>query len=220
MLYGLRINGIDTMEHYGLVLLSDLKVSAPELKEAYTDIPGSDGSLNMSFALTGCPTYKDRNIIGTLFKRADDFSFTPIMAAISNDYHGTVVNLQLPSDLDHFYKGVIQFGVMAGYNSCRIPFSAHVHPWRYKNEITTVTRDDLTTNYKTLNLNNERRSVVPSITVTAETTLLWGTSTYTIGTGTHLVPDICLKQGSNTLKAKLTTATSGSITVTYQEASL
>ena len=220
MLYGIKINGADTLLTYGLYLLSDLKISAPALKEDYVDIPGADGSLDMSCALAGEPTYKDREITGTLFKRSDDFSLSQIASEISNLYHGKSVKIKLPTDTDHYFIGVIQFGDSDGYNSCKIPFSARVNPWRYKNAVTTVTRDDLTANYKTLTLTNERRSVVPSITVTEETTLLWGTATYTISAGTYKLPDIVLVQGSNTLKAKLTTASTGSITIEYQEASL
>lgn len=220
MMYGIKINGTDTLTAYGLALLSDLSVSAPELKENYVDVPGADGSLNMSYALAGEPTYKDRDIAGTLFKRVDDFALSQIAQSISNAYHGRSVKIQTPTDTDHYFTGVIQFGGADGYNSCKIPFSARVNPWRYKSSVTTVTRDDLTANYKTLTLTNERRSVVPSITVTEETTLLWGTATYTIAAGTYKLPDIVLTQGSNTLKAKLTTAASGSITIEYQEASL
>ena len=220
MMYGIKINGIDTLTAYGLALLSDLSVSAPKLKENYVDVPGADGSLNMSYALAGEPTYKDRDITGTLFKRVDDFALSKIAQSISNAYHGRSVKIQIPTDTDHYFTGVIQFGGADGYNSCKIPFSARVNPWRYKSSVTAISRNDLTANYKTMTLTNERRPVVPTITVTEETTLLWGTATYTIAAGTYKLPDIVLVQGSNTLKAKLTTAASGSITVEYQEASL
>ena len=220
MMYGIKINGTDTLSAYGLALLSDLSVSKAELKENYVDVPGADGSLNMGYALTGEPTYKDRDITGTLFKRVDDFALSQIAQSISNAYHGKTVKIQLPTDTDHYFSGVIQFGGLDGYNSCKIPFSARVNPWRYKSSVTTVTRTDLTTAYKTLTLANERKPVVPSITVTAETTVKWGEATWTLSLGTHLVPEITLAEGENTLKAKLTADGTGSITVTYQEGSL
>ena len=220
MLYGIKINGVDTLSTYGLCVLADLKVMAPELKDEYLDIPGADGSLNMSYAISGEPVYKDREISGTLFRKVDDVALDQLRMTILNAYHGREVTVHLPTDASHYFRGVLQFGDLTGYNSGQIPFSARVNPWRYKNAPTTVTRDDLTANYKTLTLTNERRSVVPSITVTKETTLLWGAATYTIAAGTYKLPDIVLVQGSNTLKAKLTAAASGSITVEYQEASL
>lgn len=92
-------------------------------------------------------------------------------------------------------------------------------PWRYKLTPTTVARSDLGTAYKQLSLPNERRPVIPTITVEQTTTLLWGGSTITLSAGTYRRADICLAAGSNILKAKVASGT-GSISVEYQEASL
>ena len=100
-----------------------------------------------------------------------------------------------------------------------IPVTVNCDPWKYKNAKTTVSRSDLGTVYKQLSLPNERRPVIPTITVAQDTTLLWGSSTINISAGNNILPDIRLAAGSNTLKAKVASST-GSITVTYQEASL
>ena len=89
-----------------------------------------------------------------------------------------------------------------------------------KSEQSTVSRADLSANYKQLQLPNERRPVVPSITVEQTTTLMWNGNTYTVNTGTHRLLDIQLQAGDNILKAKVPDSDTGSITVEYQEGSL
>ena len=91
-------------------------------------------------------------------------------------------------------------------------------PWRYKDALTEVTAS-LTTSDTELTLACDRRPVVPTITVSAETVLTWGTSSYTISAGSRRIPGIRLTQGTHTLKAR-TTAGTGTITVSYQEGSL
>lgn len=201
--------------------LVDYNLEAARVRRAKVTVPGMDGNLDFSTALTGEMTFDSRKLsiqldccAGTCEQRQS------MLASIVNAINGRMFHIILPDDQTRYLSGVVSAGGYNGDAVCDASITADCDPWRYKNEVTTVTRDDLTANYKTLSLNNERKSVVPEITVTSETTLLWGTDTYTISAGTHLLPDICLKQGANTLKAKLTTATSGSITVTYQEASL
>ena len=100
-----------------------------------------------------------------------------------------------------------------------MPVEIICDPWKYKNEKTTVSRSDLGTAYKQLSLPNESRPVIPTITVAQDTVLLWGDNTININAGDHILPDIRLSAGSNILKAKVASGT-GSISVTYQEASM
>ena len=69
MLHGVKINGVDTMEQYGLVLAADMQVEAPTLRENRYSIPGMDGSLNASYALTGGPVFNDIGITFMLISR-------------------------------------------------------------------------------------------------------------------------------------------------------
>ena len=101
-----------------------------------------------------------------------------------------------------------------------LPVTINCYPWKLKNEKTVVARDDLGTAYKQLTLSNERRAVIPLITIAQDTTLLWSGTTIAASAGENLIfPAIRLAAGTNILKAKVDSGT-GSITVTYQEASL
>lgn len=200
------------------LILESYSIGSPEVKTAGVEIPCGDGALDFTEFFGGVK-YRNRPL--TFNFAAVESNRITQDATVKNALHGKRMNIVLSNDSGHYYKGRVSVGEWV--HDCgigRIAVVCDCEPWRYKTDETTVTQASLTTSYKTLTLANEQRQIVPSITVTAETTLKWGDDTYTIAAGTHLVPQIVLQAGSNTLKAKLTTSGTGSITVTYQEASL
>lgn len=214
-------DGKDTYTEYGLLLASK-SISLPEVRTNMIDVPGRDGLLDASEVLTGEVTYKNRTITLKL-TGVDMVSGKTWPATISdfcNKVHGKRVKITFPEDTAHFYSGRCSVGQVELVKMMQtIPVTVDCDPWKYKNAKTTVSRSDLGTAYKQLSLPNERRPVIPTITVAQDTTLLWGSSTINISAGDHILPAIRLAAGSNTLKAKVASGT-GSITVTYQEASL
>ena len=134
MLYGVLISGegeeINTLSYYGLCILDDLTIGEAKLKENYVDIPGGNGSLNLSYAPQGYATYEDREISFTLFKGVNDANLEIIRSDLANKFHGQEVELTLPNDNDHFWKGVIQFGGISGYNSGKIPVTFRAQPYK------------------------------------------------------------------------------------------
>ena len=214
-------DGKDTYTEYGLLLASK-SISLPEVRTNMIDVPGRDGLLDASEVLTGEVTYKNRTITLKL-TGVDTVSGKKWPATISdfcNKVHGKRVKVTFPEDTTHYYSGRCSVGKVGLVKMMQtIPVTVDCDPWKYKNEKTTVSRSDLGTAYKQLSLPNESRPVIPTITVAQDTTLLWGSSTINISAGDHSLPDIRLAAGSNTLKAKVASGT-GSITVTYQEASL
>ena len=214
-------DGKDTYTEYGLLLASK-SISLPEVRTNMIDVPGRDGLLDASEVLTGEVTYKNRTITLKL-TGVDTVSGKKWPATISdfcNKVHGKRVKVTFPEDTTHYYSGRCSVGEVVLVKMMQtIPVTVDCDPWKYKNAKTTVSRSDLGTAYKQLSLPNESRPVIPTITVEQDTTLLWGSSTINISAGDHILPDIRLASGSNTLKAKVASGT-GSITVTYQEASL
>lgn len=215
MYYGLIIDGVNTLAEYGLALGADLEVPAPQLRENRVTIPGRDGTLNLSYALTGYPIYEDRILAGSLAKTEDDISLEPLRTELLTAYQGKTVEVILPTDLTHAYRGVFQFAGVSGYNRGVLKWTLTAEPYRLKLEDTEV-EESLTTTEKTITLTNEGRPVIPEIVVTAQTAVTFGSGTYTLAAGTHHVADICLREGDNTLTAKTLSGT-GTITFTYRE---
>lgn len=214
-------DGKDTYTEYGLLLASK-SISLPEVRTNMIDVPGRDGLLDASEVLSGEVTYKNRTIKLRLIG-VDTVSGKKWPATISdfcNKVHGKRVKITFPEDTTHFYSGRCSVGQVELVKMMQtIPVTVNCDPWKYKNAKTTVSQSDLGTAYKQISLPNERRPVIPIITVAQDTTLLWGSSTINISAGDHILPGIRLAAGSNILKAKVASGT-GSISVIYQEASL
>ena len=214
-------DGKDTYTEYGLLLASK-SISMPEVRTNMIDVPGRDGLLDASEVLTGEVTYKNRTITLKLtgVDKVTGKTWPATISDFCNKVHGKRVKITFPEDTAHFYSGRCSVGKVGLVKMMQtIPVTVDCDPWKYKNAKTTVSRSDLGTAYKQLSLPNESRPVIPTITVAQDTTLIWGSSTINISAGDHILPDIRLASGSNTLKAKVASGT-GSITVTYQEASL
>lgn len=214
-------DGKDTYTEYGLLLASK-SISLPEVRTNMIDVPGRDGLLDASEVLAGEVTYKNRAIKLRLIG-VDTVSGKKWPATISdfcNKVHGKRVKVTFPEDTTHYYSGRCFVGqVELVKMSQTIPVTVDCDPWKYKNAKTTVSRSDLGTAYKQLSLPNESRPVIPTIAVAQDTVLLWGDNTINVSAGDHIFPDIRLAAGNNILKAKVESGT-GSITVTYQEASM
>lgn len=206
----------------GLLTLTAYKLSAPKTKDNRISVPGMDGTLNASTSLTGGePIYYDRTLTASFeTSEGSRLERKARLDAMVNLLDGRTMDIVLPDDAEHIVRGDVHVEIAYNDNAhAKVNVSATVFPWRLRKEPTTVTLA-LTSEYQTLTLSNERRRVVPTIKVTEDTTLLWGDDTYAISAGTHRLLNIQLAQGENQLQAKLTSAAAGTITVTYQEASL
>lgn len=207
MLYGVIINGINTLTEYGLCLCADLKIAAPELKENRVDIPGGDGSLNMSYSPQGMPVYKDRRISFTLFKRMGEIERDQLVSMLRNLWHGLEVDIVLPNDTQHFWHGVISIGDVSNYNTGKIPVDMIAEPYKYKSQETIISQS--ISDSGTILLRNERMPVVPTVTSNAAVTLSWDGFSVSIAAGEQLIPQLVLKAGETEISV------SGSATVSF-----
>ena len=197
-----------------------VEVEPAQPKTNYIDIPGADGSKDMTEALGVGVKYKDRAITWTFALYPGD-NWSNRQRLVSNALNGKACDIILDEDPEYYYKGRLAVSNHKSDGMLKqITVKAVCRPYKLKQQPTTVSRDDLTANYKALTLENDRKPAVPSITVSAETTLSFNGNTYTVGPGEHVLPEIQLAEGVNTLKAKLTAAESGSISVAYQEGAL
>lgn len=188
-------------------------------RTSYVQVPGMDGSLDLTEAL-GAVNYADRELAWTFALYPGD-DWAERRRKVSNAINGIACQITPDDETGWYYDGRVSVDACASDKLLRtITVKAVCRPWRYKIAPTIVTRTDLGAAYKQLSLPNERRPVIPSITVAQDTTLLWDGESIAVSAGENLIiPAIRLSAGNNILKAKVASGT-GSITVTYQEASL
>lgn len=211
----------NTDTEWGLTL-TGWKLSAPEYKKAFVSVPGRDGDLDLSTALTdGEPRYNSRELSAS-FELSSGTRDTrqETLDTITNTLDGRRLNIELPDDSTHYLTGRLQVSVE--YNDpahAALKISAIVDPWRYATTEKSKSGTASSTQ-KTLTLTNAgRRLVVPTIVISgsgASVQLTFGTKTWTKAAGTYSLPDILLQVGDNALKYKGT----GSVAVTWREAVL
>lgn len=202
--------------------LAAWKFEPAEQKTNFIERTGGDGSWDLSTAMTdGQPRYYDRTLSVTLERSdGDRLSREAAIRNMVNLLEGMRERIILPDDDDHYITGRLH--VARGYNDpahASVSITAVCEPWKYSNADKVVTLTAATAEKTVQLVNNGRRAVVPTLTVTgsgASVRLAFGTTSRTLGAGTWQVPDLLLTPGTFDLKYSGT----GTLAIKYQEAVL
>ncbi len=207
----------------GLWTLCAWSFSKAVANEDYAEVPGHNGPLDLSTALTdGEPYYGSREFEATLeSSEGTRLEREERINQMINRLDGWRFNIILPDDPNHYINGRVRVEKL--YNDlahASVRVSATCDPWRYNNSETVVGLIAAATEQTVALINNGRRSVVPTIKVAESANLKFtvGTEerTWALSAGEHIRADIYLKNGS----APLTYSGTGTITLTYREAVL
>ena len=219
----ITIGTYDTAQD-GLWTLTGWVLGKAEAHTEFADVPGHNGPLDLSTALTdGEPYYGSRpfeatfeSSEGTRLEREERID------QMINQLDGWRFDIALPDDDRRHINGRVR--VERLYNNlahASVRVTATCEPWRYNNEDTVLVLE-ATSAEKTVQLvNSGRRSVVPTIKIEGESVTFKFTvgteqRTWTLGPGEYILGDIYLRSGSS----PFTYSGSGKITFTYREAVL
>lgn len=201
--------------------LTGWELGSAEPKTNYVDRPSGDGSWDLSTALTdGIMRYRDRELTVTL--ECSEGTRQEREAAIRhmiNQLDGLRWQIRLPDDDFHHVVGRVH--VIREYNDlahAAVTVTAVCEPWKYSNTETLVALA-ATSNKQTVQLiNNGRRAVVPTLTVTSGGSVLleYGTASRALSAGTYQWPELLLTPGSHAVRH----SGSGTVTISYREAVL
>lgn len=195
----------------------DVQPAEPKLN--LIDIPGADGSKDLSTQPAGRVVFKDRKIIWIFALYPGDI-WHEKHRQVSGALNGKYCHITLDDDPEYYYQGRLVVKSYKVDNQLRqITIEATCRPYKLRQQQTRIVVSNLSTTYRTLDLVNDRKPTIPTVTVTVETTLRWNGGTITLAPGTHKILDIELLEGINKLEARVTTGTGG-ITLTYQEGAL
>ena len=101
---------------------------APEFEANYVDIPGRNGSLDLSDYLTGGPSYKDR--IGSfefIFVGSD---MNTMLNTICQFLQGKKMKIVLSDDPNFYYEGRVSVTNKADQGYPRLTFACRVGPYK------------------------------------------------------------------------------------------
>ena len=222
------------MEHRKLILgsydthlngpwtLAAWSLSPEEYQANYVEVPGRNGALDLSTALTdGEPRYNSRTLEARL-ERSDGTRLEREAAieTMINWLDGWKMDIRLPDDELHYITGRVH--VAKEYNDpahAAVIVTATVDPWRYNLNETAVHLTAAAEEKTALLTNQGRRTVVPVLEITgasAQVMLTFGTASWSLGAGTYQLPDLVVRQGGAEIKYK----GSGELFFRYREAVL
>lgn len=213
---GIYFDDIHSFDDLSLVL-SDKDIPPATPKENYIDVPGADGSLDLTEA-HGAVKYKDRDCKFTFtMLPSDRTDWEEKKTEISNLLNGKRCKITLDVDADYYYQGRCTVNsYLQDINLKQFVVSAKVKPYKFKQDVTVVTVE-LSSTAKTVYLSNGRLAAVPTIECSNDNTVIvFGGATFKLNAGTHKILDIQLKEGNSAL----TVSGKGTVKFSYQEGDL
>lgn len=209
----ITIDGRSTADTWGL-LMTEKKVDPPAPKTSYLSVPGRDGDLDYTEAVSGRVNYDQRAARWSFF--IDDGTVTQRVALfkqIAGYIHGKQCQIIDPDDYPGYYMtgrlAMIEPVHTLAYSTFSIEGS--LYPWRISSTESTYSRNG--TGNLTIT-NNGQNAVIPEITAANAKTFTYGGKTYQIAAGTHTNLDIRIATGSSTLNVS---SGSGSLSVKFRE---
>lgn len=220
MARGVKFGNIHSYNTLELILMP-FAIPPAEPKINLLDIPGGDGSIDLTEALGGVK-FKDREFVMkfTVDPRSD-MTFDEKVTQVANRLNGRAFKIIFDRDSDYYWEGRCIVSEHAQSKVLQeITIKAIVRPYKMKTE-ETVVEFDLSSDWKLVTLsNNGRKTVVPTITCTNDgTEVTYNNSELdisvsdTFDAGVHKDPYIQLPSGASLIYI----AGTGTITFSYRE---
>ena len=181
---------------FGLILNSK-DISFPEPKTYVIEVPCSDGSLDLSTALTGGDIkYKNRTIRMnfTILKPWNELEI--LRSTIANHLHGKIMKVIFDADSEFFYTGRCK---VSNFTTNVIPatLTIEVDAEPYKLNIEETIISENVSGTKTIYIDEQFMKVVPTITVSNDMTLTYKTKMHQLFAGDNIIPEIMLSSAEN-----------------------
>ena len=199
------------------LILSECTVPPAKPKTAYIDIPGADGSVDLTES-HGVVKYSDRDCTFVFSMiPSESMTWEEKKTEVSNLLNGQVFRITLDKDEDFYYQGRCTVNdYLSDRNLKQITVTARVHPYKFKQTV-TVKNFVLTDEWQEISIQNSRKTVCPEITCTNDNVKIsFGKSAFNLSAGTHKILDIIFSEGRNILKV----SGSGTVTFAFQEGEL
>lgn len=137
---GVKFGDKHSYDDWGLLLTAPPIISPPSVKTNLVEIPGGNGYINMTEALTGEPTYSTREATFSFMKVAPRAEWQEIYTEIANHLHGREMRIITDEDNAHYYTGVCTLGEFSKKDekSFAISIKATLQPFKYDSEYTVI----------------------------------------------------------------------------------
>lgn len=212
MMKGILFDRIHSYYDLNLVL-SKVSISPATVKTKFVDIPGGNGSVDLTEAL-GEVKFNDRecSFTFTVFPYED---FEEKKTKVSNLLNGKRCKITVDKDPDYYWDGRCFISEYeSNKNLHKIVVKATVAPYKLKHNVTKVIVPAGDEVVRTIQ--NSRKTVIPTITNTADATIVYDGNSYPIAAGVHKILNIELVTGKN----QVTVTSAEEVEFVYQEGDL
>lgn len=204
------LNGIDIYSKYK-IRLEEFNIEMPEPKLVKVSIPGRNGDLDMSEALSGFVNYSNRIITIKLGLTGDETEIENKRQSIISLVCGKKVKIEF-SHLKGYFTGRTNIKTITRetyHNTMTINFDCEPFRLEVSDTTQTITLEATAKNYTFI---NSFMPVQPTIETSATATLKFGTKIFNLQKGVHNL-GIVFIEGNNIINATGT----GTMKVTYRK---
>lgn len=194
--FTLIVGGVDVFTTFGLILADGYTLEPPEPKVYTVDIPGADGQIDLTEALTGHTAYNNRTLTFPLYV-AYPQNFEQTKTAVSNFLHGRAYDFKLTFDPEYTYHGRFTVTEYASQKDIgQITIEVDCDP--YKSKGTQIYKLNAAGG-KMFRFQSGRRPVRPVVETSATITVSWQGNEITVPAGTYRLNDVLFTEGQNEL---------------------
>ena len=193
------MDGVDLSVRFQMILLDGYTLSPPEPKTYTVDIPGGDGVIDLTSALTGDVAYSNRSQSFT-FMVVDPDSFERVKTDVSNFLHGKSFDYQMTMDPGYTYHGRFSIAeyshAVYAYPGLVGVFTVDIDADPYKSK-GLQTYQLNATGGKMFRLESGRKPVHPVIECTQPCRVRWKDVVTVVPVGTYRLNDVLFTDGFN-----------------------
>lgn len=212
---GVRFDEKHSISDWDLLMVSKT-IGDPEVATNYIDIPGRDGTLDLSEFFGGVK-YKNRSFSFSFDIFQNPEEWWDLKSKISNYLLGIKRKYTLDVDPNYYYEGRCESISFSNETTvAHINISGQFSPYKLKKEKTIISKSVIAND--TITLTNNRMNVMPIVESTSNIVFQFNNKQFSISSNTPFQsPDFILTEGENTVTIISGT---GILKFTYREGSL
>lgn len=194
----LIVGGVDLTVRFQMILLDGYELNPPQPKTYTVDIPGGDGVIDLTTALTGDVVYENRSQKFT-FALINVKDFENVKMEVSNFLHGKAFDYQITMDPGYTYHGRFTVDTYNHqmYSSGKlglIEVSVDAEPYKLKDHCVYKLN---ATGGAMFRLESGRKPVHPTIECTQPCIVTWKDLVTVVPAGTYRLNNVVFEDGFN-----------------------
>lgn len=213
---------------YNLVL-TNKEIPLPDIKTNIINIPGTNGSLDLSEVLTGDVSYKNRTLLLKFEYLGTWNTFQSMISKIADDLHGKKIKVIFDIDSNYYYEGRAEIDKLdSSIKNKSLTIKVDAYPFKFENKSSIEDwlwdefsfEDGIIREYTNLVVNNKlilnipgrKMSAVPTIITSTNMKVTYNNITYSLEKGENIITELATSESNN----YYTFMGNGTITIDYR----